>query len=949
MGAVLAYRVAAACEHGGGCERMKRFPRGSEWRKWDLHVHPPGTKLNDGYKHKDGELDWGQFCQVIHDSDVQAIGITDYFSLDGFFAFKEHYDCFFPDSEKVFFPNLELRLNEAVNNATEVVDFHVIFPPNLSREEATDFLRALKTQNTDDKGKQQSCAQLNTCDDCQKATVSRPDIKDAIETTIGPKAAYTDRFVLIAAVNTSGIRTDTGSKRKKNLANEIDKFADGFFGNPRNTDHYLDPVRLNTPDQKAIPKPVFAGCDAHNFHDLVAWLGAEVTGDNDKHATWVKADLTFEGLQQTLIEPSERVRIQAIEPDKKEPYKVISRIIFTDSGDFPSEVVFNPGLNAIIGSRSSGKSALLAYVAHAVDPNYTVAQQVAATGIVEGEVGPGASITWADVKHLDYAVEWAAPKVTSGRVIYIPQNSLYAISERPDDITAKIQPSVFRSDPDFESDFRKTESDVENLNESIRNAVTNWFSLASDLRTLTEEIRGLGDRKAITQRQSELTEQIKTLRESSTLTAEEVELYQQVVGDIDKNEARLKEIEQEQRDLSPYVAPGVKDGVYEATDQVAVTVSITPVPATMPSALQTQLQTLLDAAEGPLLDSVKSGLTDYRAALDTEQRELIEANEKLRSHNQDLIEKNVANVQIAALVKDLKDQKDTLAEINKKATFSKTKSKAQLKLLSAIGADIKARDLLLQTLAQDFNASTHILEDMKFTIEVGYDQADVERISSGFNLHVTSPYVVDHERVDLDKALAESDKFLEHMGSGKQKLRQGKECMVETKAVLTATKDVRFVASLEGDRIGGFGKSSMTPGKQALFALILILAESDEPWPLLIDQPEDDLDSRSVCEVIVKDVMRRKRERQIIMVSHDANLVIGADSEEISVANRHGDDRPNKGDRTFAYLTGSLEHSKPKDPKLKLVLDSAGIREHACEILDGGVEAFQKRKDKYRI
>jgi hypothetical protein len=36
----------------------KRFPRGSEWRKWDLHVHIPGTSLNDGYdKNPDGELD----------------------------------------------------------------------------------------------------------------------------------------------------------------------------------------------------------------------------------------------------------------------------------------------------------------------------------------------------------------------------------------------------------------------------------------------------------------------------------------------------------------------------------------------------------------------------------------------------------------------------------------------------------------------------------------------------------------------------------------------------------------------------------------------------------------------------------------------------------------------------------------------------------------------------
>lgn len=150
-------------------------------------------------------------------------------------------------------------------------------------------------------------------------------------------------------------------------------------------------------------------------------------------------------------------------------------------------------------------------------------------------------------------------------------------------------------------------------------------------------------------------------------------------------------------------------------------------------------------------------------------------------------------------------------------------------------------------------------------------------------------------------------------------------------------------------RIGSFLKSSMTPGKQALFALTLILADSDELWPLLVDQREDDLDSRSICEVIVKDLMQRKRGRQIIMVTHNANLAIGADSEEIIVANRHGDDRPNIGEKMFSYLTGSLEYSKSRDDSIKYILNSAGIREHACEILDGGADAFQKRKDKYRI
>lgn len=140
----------------------------------------------------------------------------------------------------------------------------------------------------------------------------------------------------------------------------------------------------------------------------------------------------------------------------------------------------------------------------------------------------------------------------------------------------------------------------------------------------------------------------------------------------------------------------------------------------------------------------------------------------------------------------------------------------------------------------------------------------------------------------------------------------------------------------------------MTPGKRALFALTLILSETEGGWPLLIDQPEDDLDSRSIYEQIVPYIMQRKKERQIIMVSHNANLVVGADAEQIIVANKHGDDRKNRNAMTFDYLTGSLEDSTPKHAAT-CVLDTCGIREHACEILDGGEEAFEKRKHKYRL
>jgi hypothetical protein len=887
------------------------------------------------------------FCNILHNSEVQAFGITDYFSFDGFFAVKERFYSLYPDSSKILFPNLELRLNEVVNKSSEMVDFHIIFPPYLTEEQAKRFLTFLKTQSTDYNGKQKLCVDLESAD-VENATVSRVDIEEAMKHMYGQKAVRTEHCVLIAAVNNNGVRPDIRSKRKMNLSDEIDKFVDGFFGSPSNTDYYLDLDRFEVKDHKAIPKPVFAGCDAHNFDDLRSWLGSEAGDSNVKHVTWVKADLTYEGLQQTLIEPSERVRLQTDTPDAKEPYKVISKITFNGSDKFPNEVVFNPGLNAIIGSRSAGKSALLAYVAHAVDPDYTIRQQCA-IGMNENTAGPGASITWDDVADLKYSVEWQAPAAKEGQVIYVPQNSLYAISERPDEITAKIQPVVFRNDVQFEVRFKKTMSDVNVLNGFISDSVTTWYSLDTQIKELDQDIRKLGDPDAVIEQRNSLEEKIKALQESSSLTDDEVETYQRVVQEIGQNETRVRGIASEQTVLGQYTVQGLNGGGYEATKDVSIMISMNPVPGSMPDGLREELENLLKSAEQSLLEKVKLSFVNYRAGLDKELVELTKAIEKLKNDNKDLIEKNQENKQIATSVRELETQKTTIAAIAAKIALRDRKSAEKGKLCNSIATMVKERDLELKTVVKEFNATDHGVEGMKFNLEANYDPETIKRISEGFNKQGTSPYIGVDRLVDVSKVFSGPGEFVRYMGSGQQKLKSGFNLEKQTKEVLTTTMDLRFVASLEGDRIGGFKPSSMTPGKQALFALKLILAEVDEPWPLLIDQPEDDLDSRSVCDVIVKDLMQRKRERQIIMVSHDANLVIGADSEEIIVANRHGDDRPNEGGRMFDYLTGSLEYSKPKDSNAKSVLDSAGIREHACELLDGGTEAFQKRKDKYRI
>ena len=58
---------------------------GSTWRKWDLHIHTPSTKLNNQYKDTDENL--GNFIDILEKSDVEVFGITDYFNIESYNTF----------------------------------------------------------------------------------------------------------------------------------------------------------------------------------------------------------------------------------------------------------------------------------------------------------------------------------------------------------------------------------------------------------------------------------------------------------------------------------------------------------------------------------------------------------------------------------------------------------------------------------------------------------------------------------------------------------------------------------------------------------------------------------------------------------------------------------------------------------------------------------------------
>jgi predicted ATPase len=142
--------------------------------------------------------------------------------------------------------------------------------------------------------------------------------------------------------------------------------------------------------------------------------------------------------------------------------------------------------------------------------------------------------------------------------------------------------------------------------------------------------------------------------------------------------------------------------------------------------------------------------------------------------------------------------------------------------------------------------------------------------------------------------------------------------------------------SLEyGLRYGDTDLENLSPGTKGIVLLILyLIMDKDDKRPLIIDQPEENLDNESVYDLLVPHFRRAKIERQIILVSHNPNLVVNTDSEQVIFAQC---ERLNKHP-IMTYQCGSLE-----DDKL------GGIRDKICSTLEGGKHAFLRREQRYEL
>lgn len=121
----------------------------------------------------------------------------------------------------------------------------------------------------------------------------------------------------------------------------------------------------------------------------------------------------------------------------------------------------------------------------------------------------------------------------------------------------------------------------------------------------------------------------------------------------------------------------------------------------------------------------------------------------------------------------------------------------------------------------------------------------------------------------------------------------------------------------------------LSPGERGLLLLVFYLLIDKDVIPLVIDQPEENLDNQTIYEILVSCLTEAKRRRQVILVTHNPNLAVVCDAEQVIYA--HRDTTTN----TITYQAGAIENPD--------------MNKHVIDVLEGTRPAFNNRDSKYFV
>lgn len=885
---------------------------GSTWKKWDLHLHSPFTNQENKY----GTTTIDEFIDRVISAELAVIGVTNYF----FFKDNEIEDIREKIKEKksniTVLGNLEFRIDQQ-NKDGEWINVHCLFSERITTQKINEIFSSLAVSNTTEEVKAIYCSHRSFSEkgiDTSSATVKF----DSLLEHLNKNLKFGEEFLIAACPNGyGGFRPDMTEGRSLAVALEIEKRCQIIFGRPQDRAFFLDEARYATAKQK----PVFYCSDAHTLTAV------------GKVYSWVKAKPTFEGLRQALIEPDLRVQQTDDFVEKryiKPHFKSVEIGGKVFAGQeitfFKQTIPLNPNLVAIIGGRGTGKSLFLDAMHSRFhhQAELTNARRISGEEVcVELDQGDGTILRFDSSANI-YSY------------LHVSQGDVQHFSQKPNDLSNEIKKMLGIYGVEFDS---VTSSEISSILSKYRSFVEYWEDTdRQGQRTNTPEYQqGIIDSNnqligtLTNPKNSALIEQYQKNSKSINENTNYINEARVALSVIERN---LLEINQKvsQLNLSTFSENELpildrelfSKQIYQNIEKCSVTISSLE-KFNNEIAAQFRLQGINQD-----ISSLLSKITEYQLAIDRATARLQEINQKTNEYHEFVRRRAELSSRYADF---LNEQKDNIDNAFRKLKIAKPNwDDKQNQLVQLILSDIHINGNVIFNIKQFYAGLEECVNRGKFRST--NEKSSLQRLQETFCVNSASDLfdlfdLLGNKRIiNCDGVPTSIEDFFwkqEYFNKGGRfELLNYLYSPASIKQYLYTNADFQY----KGKTV-----EKLSVGQRGTFYVCLKLATDPFGSPFVFDQPEDDLDNEFIMQQLVPLFREIKKYRQVVIVTHNANLVVNTDAEQIIIADNQGEN--------IRYTSGAVEDGS--------IIENSGIRANICNILEGGSYAFEQRERKYGI
>ena len=674
-------------------------------------------------------------------------------------------------------------------------------------------------------------------------------------------------------------------------------------------------------------------------HTLAA-LGRNA--ENAKRITRYKMDVpSFGAIRIALDDADARVRIEDLIPQS------IPRVfgMSLDGGFLDKQVIrFSPNLNCIIGGRGTGKSTTFEGVRCLVHSPGEVSK------VVDSEVWPDhLQIVWqdrSDQKHLlsrhkDAEIENlddpdGGPRTfdidcfgqgDAAKISQQAQSTPLALLDYLDKFTdlsaAQEEEESAREELlTLQTEIEKAEQQVALIPQYERQLATTRQALSAMQKPEVKELIAL-QRQLATEKElrAQIAAKVKRLKETSD-TKTQSTLAGEITSLADPTTLKLGNVEfQAIVDEANVFKKVVSDAQLKISSGLSSLETVVLARATAWRAKESEAQTRIDAKKKELEALKVTFDMSYIAKLASDEATHVQTLKNLQTWKDYLTE--VRRKRVAALSRRW-SARDRIATIRE--AFGRQASTTLREALSDLQVSLKylrnahspgAVEQIIDTMGWRTNQqvrASYLVEGL--TVPMLLDAIHRGDTAPLTNLKTKDGFSA------FDKAEAQS--ILDKLGAPTVKFALERVALFDLPK-LQVTKQV-------DDGQGGLRRvsrefSKLSLGQQQSILLALMLSANNDK-PLIIDQPEDNLDGEFIYSTLVPVLRRAKERRQVIIVTHNPNVAVLGDAEQIIVMKAHND-------RGEIVARGSIDHEATRDA--------------ACSILEGAREAFTRRAKMYGL